>query len=303
MIIGEFAALGAAVSWAVAPILYRQALFKTKPISANIVRTLSNAAILLVVLLAIGKAGALAKLPIEAVAMTVVSGAIGLGVGDTLYMMGLKSVGVSRAVPLAATYPLFSLLWATFLLGQPATALAFFGALSILLGILLLSREKERSNNDASGSGKSSFMGIVFSLGAAGMWSVSITLMDVAVRLPGATGADANFALITLRVAAISVLMLALVPVLKNRDRDFLRVNRNSLIALCLGGLVANGLGWFLMNISFQNILEAQAVPISSTTPLFSALAGFALFHERLTSKSVAGAIAIVFGVFLIFMV
>lgn len=249
VIIGEFAALGAAVSWAVAPILYRQALFKTKPISANIVRTVSNAAILLVVLLAIGKAGALAKLPIEAVAMTVVSGAIGLGVGDTLYMMGLKSVGVSRAVPLGATYPLFSLVWATFLLGQPATALALFGALSILLGILLLSRDKERSNYDASG-GKSSSKGIVFSLAAAGMWSVSITLMDVAVKLPGATGADANFALITLRVAAISVLMLALVPVL-NKDRDFLRVNRNSLIALCLGGLVANGLGWFLMNISF----------------------------------------------------
>jgi hypothetical protein len=43
-------------------------------------------------------------LPLEAIAMTVASGVIGLGIGDTLYMIGLNSVGVARAVPLAAAY-------------------------------------------------------------------------------------------------------------------------------------------------------------------------------------------------------
>ncbi len=119
--IGEFAALGAAVSWAVAPILYRQALFKTKPVSANIVRCISNSGVLLAVLLVVGKLGTLTSLPVEAIGITVISGLIGLGIGDTLYMIGLRSVGVSRAVPLASTYPLFSLLWATVLLGQPVT--------------------------------------------------------------------------------------------------------------------------------------------------------------------------------------
>jgi len=42
--IGELAALGAAICWAVAPILYKRALFKMKPVSANIVRCASNAA-------------------------------------------------------------------------------------------------------------------------------------------------------------------------------------------------------------------------------------------------------------------
>ena len=126
--------------------------------------------------------------------------------------------------------------------------------------------------------------------------------MDVAVTLPGVNGSDADFALITLRVSAIAVLMLALLPVL-NKDRSLLKVSRNSVIALCVGGLVANGLGWFLMNISFVNIFESQAVPISSTTPLFSAMAGFAIFHEKLTSHSVLGAAAIVLGIFLIFIV
>src|SRR3990170_6331041 len=133
--IGEFAALGAAISWAVAPILYRKALSSTSPVSANIVRCATNAAVLVLVLVASGLAGALASLPVQVIVVVVVSGFVGLGVGDTLYMVGLKSIGVARAVPLAATYPLFSLLWATLLLGEPLTFAAVVGTVVILLGI------------------------------------------------------------------------------------------------------------------------------------------------------------------------
>src|SRR4030065_1963640 len=116
---GEIAALGAAVSWAVSPILYRQALMSTKPFSANIVRCISNAAVMVLVLVGFGLTGALARLPLGVVVVTVISGVIGLGVGDTLYMIGLKSVGVARAAPLAATDSLVSFAWATLLLGEP----------------------------------------------------------------------------------------------------------------------------------------------------------------------------------------
>lgn len=300
VLLGEFAALGAAISWAVAPILYRRALFKTKPVSANIVRCVSNAAVLVFILLALGKAGALASLPVEVVVVTVVSGVIGLGIGDTLYMFGLKSVGVARAVPLAATYPLFSLVWATFLVGEPVTMTAVSGAFVILLGIWLLSREKLDSTAEARG--KLAFRGVIVCLATAVVWSVSITLMDVAVTMPGVNSMDANYAVVTTRIAAMAVFMLALSPVL-DRDHGFLKVKRSTLIELCVGGLVANGVGWLLMNYSFLNILEAQAVPISSTTPLFSTIAGFALFHEKMTVNNTLGAIVIVAGIFLIFMV
>src|SRR5512139_1343777 len=98
--IGEIAALGAAISWAIAPILYRKALQDTKPLTANIVRCAVNAAVMVVVLVAFGLVDVLLTLPSEVLGLTIVSGIIGLGIGDTLYMVGLKSVGVSRAVPL-----------------------------------------------------------------------------------------------------------------------------------------------------------------------------------------------------------
>jgi len=298
--LGEFAALGAAVCWAVAPILYRRALFNSSPLSANIVRCASNAAVMLVVLFGLGWAGALARLPLPVLGVTVVSGLVGLGLGDTLYLYALKSVGVSRAVPLAATYPLFSLLWATVLLGQSLAWTAALGAGVILAGIWLLSRE--RGDSTIHFSGKLALAGVVVSLLTAVVWSVSITLMDVAVTMPGVNGLDANYAILTTRIAAMAVFLLMFSPFL-DRKRGFLKLKRQTVLELCVGGLVANALGWLLMNYSFINILEAQAVPISSTTPLFSAFAGFALFHEKFSWSSVAGAVIVVVGVVLIFIV
>lgn len=299
--LGEFAALGAAISWAVAPILYRKALSGASPVSANIVRCASNAAVLVVVLLALGLTGALASLPVQVIVVVVVSGFVGLGVGDTLYMVGLKSIGVARAVPLAATYPLFSLLWATLLLGEPLTAAAVLGTVVILLGIWFLSRE--RVDSAVHVHGRLELTGVAVSLLTAVVWSVSITLMDFAVTMPGVVnGLGANYAVVTVRIAGMALVILALAPLL-DRERGFLKLGWRTVVLLCVGGLVANGLGWVLMNYSFLNIAEAQAVPISSTTPLFSTLAGFAFFREKLTRDNTLGALLVVAGVVLIFIV
>jgi drug/metabolite transporter, DME family len=300
VLFGELAALGAALCWAVAPILYRRALFSAAPMPANIVRCATNAAVMLVLLFGFGWAGALARLPLEVVLLTVVSGLVGLGLGDTLYLYALKSVGVSRAVPLAATYPLFSLLWFTALLGQPLAWTAAVGAVVILLGIWLLSRE--RGDSTGHFTGKIALTGVVLSLLTAVLWSVSISMMDVVVSMPGVSTLDANYAVVTMRIAAMAVFLLMLSPLL-DKGKGFLKLKRRTVIELCVGGLIANALGWLLMNYSFLNILETQAVPISSTTPLFSAFAGFALFHEKFSLSNFLGAAVVVAGAVLIFIV
>jgi len=299
--IGEFAALGAAVTWAVAPIMYKKALSGVSPVSANIVRCATNAAFLVLFLVASGLVGVLASLPIGVAIVVVVSGLVGLGVGDTLYMYALKSIGVARAVPLATSYPLFSLVWATFFLGQAVTVPAVVGTVVILIGIWLLSREKIESKFHVYG--KVELTGVAVSLLAALAWSVSITMMDFAVTMPGVvSGLPVNYAIVTVRITGMALVLLALAPVL-DRRHGFLKLSWKAVVLLCVGGIVANGLGWLLMNYSFLNIAEAQAVPISSTTPLFSALAGFAFFHEKITRDNTLGAVLVVAGVVLIFIV
>ncbi|MDH5481548.1 MAG: DMT family transporter [Candidatus Bathyarchaeota archaeon] len=294
--IGELAALGAALSWTLSAMLYKKALQGATPISANILRLACTSAILLTFMIVIGKFEVLTSLPTETVVLAGVSGIIGLGFGDTLYMNSLKLIGVARAVPITCTYPLFNLLWATFLANEPLTLQVVLGAFIIVIGIWLLSREKEKSS--AETQGKIMARGVAAALATAVTWSISITMINMAVR--DASTLDQVFAINTIRVTAIAIFLLVSVLGV-NRGLSFLKVQRKTLAELIAGGIAALGLGWFFLTYSFMETLESRAVPISSTTPLFSTLAGMILLHEKVTAKTAVSSIIIVIGIFLIF--
>ncbi|MGA2767096.1 MAG: DMT family transporter [Candidatus Bathyarchaeia archaeon] len=296
--IGEFAALGAAISWTVSALLYRKALSETKPVSANIVRLTLTSAVLLAFLVATGMLGVLASLPTNVVVLAGVSGIIGLGLGDTLYMISLKMIGVTRAVPVTCTYPLFNLLWVALLAGEPITWSVALGAVVIVLGIWLLSLEGEKDTLDAQK--KVLGRGLAVALATALLWSVSIAMMGLAVKETPNLG-DA-FAINTIRILTIAVSFAISAPIV-DRGLGFLKMRRRTVVTLIAGGIVALGLGWFLLSISFIDTLQSRAVPISSATPLFSTLAGILLLHEKVNVKNVMGSIMIVAGVFIIFLV
>lgn len=294
--IGELAALGAALSWTISAILYREALVKVNPISANIIRLTCTSAILLLFLTIIGKFEILTSLPADIIILACASGIIGLGFGDTLYMTSLKLIGVARSVPITCTYPLFNLLWATLLVKEPITLSPIFGAILIFVGIWLLSQEDKKSTQQIEK--KILAGGVAAALATAILWSVSITMINMAVK--DTRTLDQALVVNTIRVAGIAVFFLVLAIVAK-RKLSFLKVQRKTLVELIAGGIVALGLGWFFLTYSFVQILESRAVPISSTTPLFSTLAGMVLLHEKVTKKIAAGSIIIVIGIFLIF--
>jgi DME family drug/metabolite transporter len=296
--LGEFAALGAALSWTVSALLYRKALSEAKPVSANIVRLTLTSAVLLAFLIATGMLGVLASLPTNVVVLAGVSGIIGLGLGDTLYMVSLKMIGVARAVPVTCTYPLFNLLWVALLAGEPITWSVALGAVVIVSGIWLLSLGEERGT---LGSQKKVLgRGLAVALATALLWSVSIAMMGLAVKETPNLG-DA-FAINTIRVLTVAVFFAVSAPIV-DRGLGFLKMRRRTVVTLIAGGIVALGLGWFLLSYSFIDTLQSRAVPISSATPLFSTLAGILLLHEKVNAKNVMGSIMIVAGIFIIFLV
>ena len=82
----------------------------TQPIQANTVRCVGTSLVLLAVLAVLGLVNVFTELPKQVIVLACVSGFVGLGLGDTLYMLSLKTIGVSRAVPITCIYPLFNLL-------------------------------------------------------------------------------------------------------------------------------------------------------------------------------------------------
>jgi uncharacterized membrane protein len=115
---------------------------------------------------------------------------------------------------------------------------------------------------------------------------------------------DLDHALVinAVRVIAIAVSFLAISPIM-DRGLGFLKMKRKTVATLIAGGIVALGLGWFFLSYSFVGTSQSRAVPISSTTPLFSTLASIVLLHEKVTVKNAVGSAIIVTGIFLIFLV
>jgi drug/metabolite transporter (DMT)-like permease len=126
-------------------------------------------------------------------------------------------------------------------------------------------------------------------------------MMNIVVS-SGINGLDANYAIVTLRIASIAMLLTAFSPFI-DRGHGFLKIGKKAIVLLCAGGLIANGLGWILMNYSFLFTSETTAVPISSTSPLFAALAGFLFFREKATLLTILGVISVVAEIIIIFMV
>lgn len=296
--IGEFAALGAALCWTISAVLYREALLKAKPLSANFVRLISTSIVLLTFLAVIGKLEVLVNLPASSFFLACLSGIIGLGFGDILYMTSLKLMGVARAVPITCTYPLFSLLFAALVEGEGVNFWVVLGTIAIVLGVWLISlREKMEINK---GEKKTLVKGVAYALTTSILWSVSIMMMDAAVKLEATSNIYDAFAINTIRVTAIAISLLILTPII-DRDLCFLEIRGRTLASIVLGGIVALALGWFLLAFSFLRIPQSQAVPISSTTPLFSTLVGILCLHEPGTARNIAGSILIVLGIFLLF--
>jgi uncharacterized membrane protein len=295
--IGELAALGAAISWTVSALFYGKALQQAKPISANIIRLTLTGSILLLFLVILGKLTFLTGLPTGVVVISAVSGIIGLGLGDTLYMVSLSRIGVARAVPITCVYPLFSLVWAVFFVGEPITWAVVLGAVVIVGGIWFLGQGTRASEVDTKK--KSLVIGMIFALLTAIVWSISIAMMDIAVR--ETPDLDHALAINTMRVIAIAAFLFAASPLL-DRKLGFLKVPKKTVVALVAGGVVALGLGWFFLAYSFVEIAQSRAVPISSTTPLFSTLASVFLLREKITARTAVGSMMIVVGIFLIFL-
>jgi len=297
--IGELASLGAALCWTVSAALYKVALSDAKPVSANISRCISTTVFFIACLGATGRLQYLATLRVDSLLLAGLSGAVGLCVGDTLYMLSLKLIGVSRAVPVTCTYPLFTMLFTALFFSEQITLSVLLGAVLIVVGIWLISQEKGKSSEMA---GNVLFKGVFVGFVAAVVWAVSIAFMDEALALSELAILDAAFVVNTVRLLATTFSLLAISPFF-DRQFSFLRLKRRTWIILALGGIVALGLGWVLLAVSLLDIPASYAVPISSVSPLFATLFGAFLLKERVTTRIFVGSVSIVLGTSVLFAV
>jgi drug/metabolite transporter (DMT)-like permease len=146
--LGEFYSLACALAWAIAVILFKKSGESLAPVPLNLFKNALGLALMVLTLLAFSGSG-WPGIPPEAVALALVSGFLGIGLGDTLYFRALNAVGASRMAVAQTLYSPFVIVLSAFYLAERLTLLQCAGVALVVGGIVLVNKGNGVSHIDA----------------------------------------------------------------------------------------------------------------------------------------------------------
>ena len=124
--------------WGIAPIFGKLGLAKINPFTALAVRSFIVAIIMLIVLLIRRDFGELLKIDLKSMAFIGLEGIFASLIGHFAYYYALRLGEASRVVPIAAAFPIITVIAAAIFLSEKITILKGSGILLILAGVFLI---------------------------------------------------------------------------------------------------------------------------------------------------------------------
>lgn len=289
----EYCALGCALIWAINALILRTLAHAVAPATINAVRCGAAGIAFLMWLPFAAPLASLSLVPWTEWALLLLSLSSGLVVGDTLYLISLREIGVSRAMPVSGTFPLSTLLFERLLLGTPLEASLLSGSLLVGVGVVLLALGRSKPVPDRRTAKTSSgrlLRGILCALAASLLWGLAVTLLKPA--LTHMTMVQANAA----RMPMVALLLY--VFVLRPAGQPFRGISKRSWWLLVGSGLSGMGLGAWLFLTALSQIGPARAVTLTSASPVFGVVLAVIFLREKIDIRTLAGAGCCLAGVY-----
>jgi len=231
----------------------------------------------------------MSELPLSLAGLICFTSLITWGLGDTLYFLGLKLIGVGKTVPMTYSYPLF-VLPISILLGEPLTIQIVIGTICVVVGVWVITGEVQEDNQHS----RNSKLGIAASLGAAACWAFGTTCFKMIL-------AYLDPVLLSFLRLVFLIPFLGILSLMSSRNRLCIKqLSKIDIGLMALGGVIAIGIGDTIYLVGLNMTQANIAAPLGSTTPLFSTALALILLKERLSSKNVAAALIITLGIVLL---
>ena len=299
---GALAALAAAVCWAASSMLFRSAGMQIQPILLNLYKGIISAALLSVGLLCFPPD---ASISWPTAWLLLVSGAIGIGIGDTAFFSALNQLGERQALLLTETIaPPMTLCIGFIVLSESFSPMGIFGIFITLAGVAwVLSERASSASPQREQASPKEQVGLVAFLRRYGMALLAAACQSLGAIISryALTQSDVDpYTSSLLRlfggIAILAIYVLAWrVPVLPRPVRD-LRVWR----VLCLATLIGTLLGIVLQQTALQLASAAIAQTLIATSVLF--VLPMLFFRGQTVSwRAWMGALVAIAGVALIF--
>ena len=290
--LGEFLALGCALLWALNGLVLRTQITRISPAAMNCLRC-SIAGLLFWLLLPFDEplAGLLA-VPARDWLLLLCSLVTAIVIGDTLYLMALKEIGLSRSMPLSATYPLTTLAFEYLLFGRPVTADLAAGVVLVVFGIICLSTQEHGNEPDGHASVGRLRLGVLLAISASVLWGLGTAILKPAIT--NLTVVQTN----AIRMPVVAGLLY--ITRVRPSGERLRHIDTRTLVIVGATGILGMGLGsyWFLAAI--KAIGAARTVTLTSVCPVFGLIMAVLFLKERVTLRVLVGAASCLAGVWLV---
>jgi drug/metabolite transporter (DMT)-like permease len=172
--LGEFYSLLCALLWATAVILFRKSGEQAPPVALNLFKGTIALVALVPMMFLLGSGAAFSGHTVADWVRLVVSGIIGIGVGDSLFFASLNRLGAGRSAIVNCLYSPLVVLWSALLLAEPV-GWALCVGMVLMVGAILL-EANPFSAKPAVGDPREQRVGIMLGLGAMAMMAFGIVL-------------------------------------------------------------------------------------------------------------------------------
>ena len=289
--VGVLLALACALCWAAGSVSMKDLSRKLDPFTLNAPRSLIAGVSLLVLAASTGRTSGIRDLTPQALFLMVGSMAVGGGLGDSLYILSMARIGISRAYPIAGTYPAFTLLMAVLFLHEAITPAIVAGMVLVVVGVMFISRPTTVEDRTVSEGVRR--MGTALAILAAACWAVASIMLSPAVQ-----GVD-PILVSSIRLPALALIFWGLVGV-RGSAVTLRGLSRNEWLNMVFGGLVGWGLGSLLFVAAIAQLGATRTSILTSTSPLFAIPMTVMFMNEKPSRSVLFGTVVTVAGVALV---
>lgn len=262
MLIAELAALSAAFCWALSGLISIGAIRKLGPLAFNRVR------MSLVFLMLAGVSlltGAWRDFPLDTIQTLIISGLIGIFLGDTALFGSLQRLGPSRAAVVFALHAPMTVIMGWFLLSERLEVFTLIGCGIVTTGVIIaiLGRKNhEEPQNIDSTHGLMRYGILLGLLGAFGQAAGAIIARPVMAEGVDPVTASA----IRVGIAALCLIFTGFIPNPLFRLKTALTLKL--LVVIIISGFLAMGVGMTLLLYGLAIGDAGVVATLSATTPV-----------------------------------
>ena len=276
----ELAARGCAFVWALNGLILRTQSHLVSPAAMNCIRCgVAGLMLWMAVPFVSPPIADMALVPWQDWALLFIGCALGIALGDTLYLGGIKEIGISRTMALTGTFPLTTLLWESALLGEPMTQALVLGSVLVVAGVALL------SGLGAKGEDAQNMRlryGVFLALAASVLWGLSSTLLKPATSHLDTTHANA------VRMPLIALLVYGF-RILPSGNESLRGISWRSFVIIGLTGGLGMGLGANLFLYAITQSSVGKVAILTSISPVFGMVMAVIFLKEKVTWQVVVG--------------